>query len=60
MKLDEFQQKMLTTIKQECSTAVKSYASVTKSSEESNSTESIIEAVKVAHKEEIADNQDKV
>ena len=60
MKLDEFQQNMLTTIKQECSTAVKSYASVTKSSEESNSTESIIEAVKVAHKEEIADNQDKV
>ena len=61
-KLDEFQEKMLTTIKQECNTAVKSYASVTKSSSESsnNSTENIKEAVKVARKEEIADNQDKV
>ena len=35
-KLDEFQEKMLTTIKQECNTAVKSYASVTKSSSESS------------------------
>ena len=60
-KLDQFQEKMLTTIKQECNTAVKSYASVTKFSSDStnNSTENIKEAVKVARKEEIADNQDK-
>ena len=61
-KLDEFQEKMLTTIKQECNTAVKSYAWVTKFSSDStnNSTENIKEAVRVARKEEIADNQAKL
>ena len=44
-KMGDFQEKMLTANKQECNTAVKSHASVAKSSSKKNSTESIKEAV---------------